>query len=84
MISQEAVYTKHFHALCQLANTTLPHHRDLTKNLSLVLINSHPIVQYPRAYLPNMLEIAGAHLRGAQKQIELPTVCVYTYLSFSN
>lgn len=77
MISQEAVYTKHFHTLCQLANTTLPHHRDLTKNLSLVLINSHPIVQYPRAYLPNMLEIAGAHLRGAQKQIELPTHITY-------
>ncbi|XP_054733963.1 UDP-glycosyltransferase UGT4 [Anastrepha obliqua] len=77
MISQEAVYTKHFQTLCQLANTTLPHHRDLTKNLSLVLINSHPIVQYPRAYLPNILEIAGAHLHEPHKQIELPMHIAY-------
>uniref|UniRef100_W8AWJ8 2-hydroxyacylsphingosine 1-beta-galactosyltransferase n=2 Tax=Ceratitis capitata TaxID=7213 RepID=W8AWJ8_CERCA len=91
LISQEAVYTKHFHALCQLANTTLPHHRDLTKNLSLVLINSHPVLQYPRAYLPNMLEIAGAHLHDQQKQNELPAHIAYfiesapkgvVYLSF--
>ncbi|XP_036326097.1 UDP-glycosyltransferase UGT4-like [Rhagoletis pomonella] len=77
MISHEAVYRKHFQTLNHLADTNLPHHRDLTKNLSLVLINSHPIVQYPRAYLPNVLEIAGAHLHGVPQQIELPAHIAY-------
>jgi len=40
----------------------LPNYRDLSKNLSLALINSHPSMDYPRAYLPNMLEVGGLHL----------------------
>ena len=71
MISQQAIYLKHFQALCQLANRTLPHHRVLAQNLSLVLINSNAVLQYPRAYLPNMLEIGGVHLKS---QLPLPQV----------
>ncbi|XP_023297268.2 UDP-glycosyltransferase UGT5 [Lucilia cuprina] len=74
MISQQAVYTKHFEPLCQLANwcKELPHHKELTENLSLALINTHPVLQYPRAFLPNMLSIAGIHLKTTEEQLELP------------
>ncbi|KAM7358902.1 UDP-glycosyltransferase family 316 member A1 [Cochliomyia hominivorax] len=74
MISQQAVYTKHFEPLCQLASwcQELPHHKQLTENLSLALINSHPVLQYPRAFLPNMLNIAGLHLKTSEKELQLP------------
>ncbi|KAH8373303.1 hypothetical protein KR009_000358 [Drosophila setifemur] len=58
LISQQSVYTNHFELLVK----ELPHYRDLTKNLSLALINSHPGLHYPRAYLPNMVEVGGLHL----------------------
>lgn len=76
MISQQAVYTKHFEPLCQLANwcKELPHHKVLTENLSLALINTHPVLQYPRAFLPNMLSIAGSHLKTSKSALELTNV----------
>ncbi|XP_062137522.1 UDP-glucosyltransferase 2 [Drosophila sulfurigaster albostrigata] len=58
LISQQSVYSNHFELLVQ----ELPNYRDLSKNLSLALINSHPAMDYPRAYLPNMLEVGGLHL----------------------
>ncbi|XP_075162038.1 UDP-glycosyltransferase family 316 member A1 [Haematobia irritans] len=74
MISQQAVYTKHFEPLCQVASwcEDLPDHRDLTENLSLALINSHPVLQYPRSFLPNMLTIAGVHLLTGLEELLLP------------
>ncbi|XP_055856235.1 UDP-glycosyltransferase UGT4 [Episyrphus balteatus] len=63
MISHQAVYEKHFEALAVERNEVLPHHRDLTHNISLVLLNSHPVVQYPRSFLPNVIEVGGIHLR---------------------
>lgn len=76
MISQQAVYTKHFEPLCQDAPwcSELPDHKDLTENLSLALINTHPVLQYPRAFLPNMLTIAGVHLKKNKEELQLPTV----------
>ncbi|XP_034482802.1 UDP-glucuronosyltransferase 1-1 [Drosophila innubila] len=58
LISQQSVYSNHFELLVH----ELPNYRDLSKNLSLALINSHPALDYPRAYLPNMLEVGGLHL----------------------
>ncbi|KAH8332258.1 hypothetical protein KR074_012023 [Drosophila pseudoananassae] len=58
LISQQSVYTNHFELLVK----ELPLYRDLTKNLSLALINSHPGLHYSRAYLPNMVEVGGLHL----------------------
>lgn len=63
MISHQAVYEKHFEALAAQRNEVLPHHRHLTHNISLVLLNSHPVVHYPRAFLPNVIEVGGIHLR---------------------
>ncbi|EDW69911.1 UDP-glucosyltransferase 2 isoform X1 [Drosophila virilis] len=67
LISQQSVYSSHFEVLVN----ELPNYRDLSKNLSLALINSHPAMDYPRAYLPNMLEVGGLHLRDPQ-QLQVP------------
>ncbi|ALC45149.1 CG3797 [Drosophila busckii] len=68
LISQQSVYSNHFDLL---AHKELPHYRDLSRNLSLALINSHPALDYPRAYLPNMLEVGGLHLL-EQSQLQVP------------
>ncbi|KAH8328313.1 hypothetical protein KR067_007984 [Drosophila pandora] len=65
LISQQSVYTNHFELLVK----ELPLYRDLTKNLSLALINSHPGLHYSRAYLPNMVEVGGLHLTNANELI---------------
>ncbi|XP_036672472.3 UDP-glucosyltransferase 2 [Drosophila suzukii] len=67
LISQQSVYTNHFELLVK----ELPLYRDLTKNLSLALINSHPGLHYPRAYLPNMVEVGGLHLNHSN-ELQLP------------
>lgn len=35
---------------------------ELKKNVSLVLLNSHFTLNYPRPYLPNMIEVGGLHI----------------------
>ncbi|EDW18920.1 UDP-glucosyltransferase 2 [Drosophila mojavensis] len=67
LISQQSVYSNHFELLVR----ELPNYRDLSKNLSLALINSHPAMDYPRAYLPNMLEVGGLHLLEPQ-ELQVP------------
>ncbi|KAI9587732.1 UDP-glycosyltransferase UGT5 [Glossina fuscipes] len=67
MIAQQVVYEKYFEPFCR----ELPHSKDLTENLSMALINTHPILQYPRAHLPNMLNIAGVHIK-SDKDLHLP------------
>ncbi|XP_040157906.1 UDP-glycosyltransferase UGT5-like [Anopheles arabiensis] len=55
--SQEAVYQRYF------ARRDLPPLLDLIHNVSLVLINSHPVINFARPFVPNMIEIGGAHIR---------------------
>ncbi|XP_058457594.1 UDP-glycosyltransferase UGT5-like [Malaya genurostris] len=55
--AQEAVYQRHF------ARKNLPPLLDLIHNVSLVLVNSHPVINYPRPMVPSMIEIGGLHLR---------------------
>ncbi|KAL3289131.1 hypothetical protein HHI36_003569 [Cryptolaemus montrouzieri] len=43
--------------------------KELTKNVSLVLVNSHFAVEPPRPYVPNMIQIGGFH---SQKIKKLP------------
>ncbi|XP_049545404.1 UDP-glycosyltransferase UGT5-like [Anopheles darlingi] len=57
--SQEAVYQRHF----QRTSNHLPPLLDLIHNVSLVMVNSHPVITFARPMVPNMLEIGGAHLR---------------------
>ncbi|XP_055623457.1 UDP-glycosyltransferase UGT5-like [Toxorhynchites rutilus septentrionalis] len=55
--TQETIYRRHFPA------AHFPPLLDLIHNVSLVLVNSHPVINYPRPLVPNMVEIGGAHLR---------------------
>uniref|UniRef100_A0A182QH93 Uncharacterized protein n=1 Tax=Anopheles farauti TaxID=69004 RepID=A0A182QH93_9DIPT len=55
--SQEAVYQRYF------ARPSLPPLLDLIHNVSLVLVNSHPVINFARPVVPNMIEIGGLHIR---------------------
>lgn len=39
-----------------------PNVGDILKNTSLVLVNYHFALSFPRPYLPNMIEVAGVHI----------------------
>jgi glucuronosyltransferase len=56
--TQEAIYQRYFGD--RIPN--LPPLIDLVHNVSLVLLNSHPVVQHPRALMSNMVEVAGMHI----------------------
>jgi UDP:flavonoid glycosyltransferase YjiC (YdhE family) len=45
----------------------VPSVNNVIRNASFVLINSHPSVSYPRAYLPNVAEVACLHCREARR-----------------
>ena len=52
----------------------LPSIEDIIKNTSLVLVNHHFSLAYPRPYLPNMVEIGGYHVPPAKP---LPSVSLF-------
>lgn len=49
---------------------------DLSKNVSFILQNSHFSVSYPRAFMPNVAEIACIHCKPSQP---LPNVRLFFY-----
>ncbi|XP_046675209.1 UDP-glycosyltransferase UGT5-like [Homalodisca vitripennis] len=53
-----------------LPDLDIPPLEVLARNVSLTLINSHPTISYPQPYTPNMIPIAGAHIR--QRNATLP------------
>ena len=55
--------------------------KQIEKELSLILINSHPIFHYTQAKTPEMIDIGGIHCRAAQP---LPSVCTNVPLSFNS
>lgn len=56
--AQENIYQRYFGQ----SGRELPPLIDLIHNVSLVLLNSHASLQYPRPHTPNMLHIGGMHL----------------------
>ncbi|XP_035910675.1 UDP-glycosyltransferase UGT5-like [Anopheles stephensi] len=56
--SQEAVYQRYFGR-----RPNLPPLLDLIHNVSLVMVNSNPVINFARPIVPNMIEIGGAHIR---------------------
>nr|XP_024216284.1 UDP-glucuronosyltransferase 2A1-like [Halyomorpha halys] len=45
----------------------LPSLTDMFKNISLVLLDNHMAISYPRPYLPNVVEIGGLTIKGGDK-----------------
>ncbi|XP_049792508.1 UDP-glycosyltransferase UGT5-like [Schistocerca nitens] len=63
MISdQEEVLKKHFGA-------DLPPIRDFERNFSLLLVNNHFSMNYPRPRLPGVIELTGLHLEKERKPL---------------
>ncbi|XP_065368755.1 UDP-glucosyltransferase 2-like [Calliphora vicina] len=60
---QEKLYKKYFPS----ASLTLD---EAQRNFSLILINQHFTLSYPRPYVPNMIEVGGLHIK--QKPDALP------------
>lgn len=59
--SQEIIYERYF-GPTQPSDVPLPPLIDLIHNVSLILLNSHTAMQYPRPSSPNMLHVGGMHL----------------------
>lgn len=53
---QERMYKQHF------PGANKPSFTELKKNISLVLLNSHFTLGFPRPYAPNMIEVGGLHI----------------------
>ena len=63
--SQDAIYHRYFQNKLP-KNEELPPLIDLIHNVSLVLLNSHPAIQYPRPHVPNMIQVGGMHINNTQ------------------
>lgn len=64
--SQEALYKEYFYGLIE---EPMPKLIDLVHGVNLVLLNSHPLTQFPRAHVPNSVEVGGLHLRTLDDQV---------------
>jgi glucuronosyltransferase len=68
--AMEAVYKEYF--------PSAPSVRDIERNASLVLSNSHASLNYPRPLLPDIVETGGMHCRAAK-----PLPKVYFFYIYS-
>lgn len=66
---QEAIYKSYFNKIApQSVQQTL---KELINNVSLVFVNSHPLMQESRVYEPeNVIEIGGLHLKQLTNDVE--------------
>nr|XP_018911268.1 PREDICTED: UDP-glucuronosyltransferase 2C1-like [Bemisia tabaci] len=62
--AQEKMLRKHF---VYPGSENMPPLREMAKNVSLLLLNSHFSIGYPRPYPPNMIDVAGMHLKPIKK-----------------
>ena len=49
----------------------LPPLSDLLKNISLVLVDNHVSLSYPRPYLPNVVEFGGLTVKEGPQLLEV-------------
>lgn len=52
-------------------NKRTPKIKNIIRNVSLILVNSHYAFGYSKPHLPNVIQVAGLHIT---KQVPLPTV----------
>lgn len=84
MLSQYAYYNRHIPAQDKIMKSffgqNVPDLRELIRNTSLVLVNHHHSMSFPRPYLPNMIEIGGYHVNPPKP---LPKVRISYLLNIS-
>lgn len=59
---QRALYDRHF------GGPGKPTFDEIKRNVSLVLLNTHVSLGFPRPYAPNMIEVGGMHIKKDSKQ----------------
>lgn len=50
------------HIMRKYLGDDLPPLRDIIRNTSLLLINHHHALAFPRPFLPNVIQVAGVHV----------------------
>lgn len=65
--TQDAIMRKYF-------GEGLPPLKDILLNTSLLLVNYHHSFNYPRPYVPNMINVAGIHIKPIKP---LPSVSTF-------
>lgn len=68
---QEEMYNKYFH--------NVPSLKELADNITIILINTQPVLETPRPYMPNMIPIGGFHVQ-EPKQLPQVNICNITYI----
>ncbi|XP_075223720.1 UDP-glycosyltransferase UGT5-like [Lycorma delicatula] len=64
--SQESLMRKHFN---YPGSETIPPMVDMLQNTSLVIVNSQISIDYPRAWVPNVIGVAGLHISPDRKPL---------------
>lgn len=65
--SQEALLIEYFK---ELIPEPMPRLIDMIQNVNLVLLNTHPLVEIPKAHVPNSIEVGGMHIRTIDEEIQ--------------
>ncbi|XP_046388695.1 UDP-glycosyltransferase UGT5-like [Ischnura elegans] len=66
-LHREWVYYPKLDTLIQMyLGEDIPKMSDMDKNLSLVLVNSDPSIDYPKANQPNVIHLGGLHIASSQ------------------
>ena len=66
---QEAIYKSYFNKIAP--QSVQPALKELINNVSLILVNTHPLMQEPRVHVPaNVIEIGGLHLKQLTDDVE--------------
>lgn len=73
---QEAIYKSYFNKIApQFVQPAL---KELINNVSLILVNSHPLLQEPRVPVPaNVIEIGGLHLKQLTNDVEPVRIIIF-------
>jgi glucuronosyltransferase len=68
---QQAILEKHFSDY-----SPLPSISELDSSTSLLLVNGHFSISYPRPLMPNIVEVGGMHVKPAKKLPEVSIIMV--------
>ncbi|CAO1418889.1 unnamed protein product [Diamesa serratosioi] len=63
---QDAIYRNYFKELLPNA----PALKDLINNVSLMFVNTHPLMREPTVFAPNEIEVGGLHMKQMLKDVE--------------
>lgn len=73
---QEVIYKSYFNKIAP--QSVQPALKELINNVSLILVNTHPLLQEPRVSVPaNVIEIGGLHLKQLTNDVEPVRIIIF-------